>query len=68
MLPYLSGGEWVSGGVGMVREGPEKPEWSCELRDEALGHDVCRRIKSYFRVFQYECKMIKVVERKDYFE
>lgn len=51
----------------MVREGPEKPEWSCELRDEALGHDVCRRIKSYFRVFQDECKMIKVVERKDYF-
>lgn len=60
---------------GAVREGPAKPEGSRELQDEALSHDGYRRIKSRFRVvfflsfflFQDECKMIKVVERKENF-
>ena len=62
---------------GAVREGPAKPEGSRELQDEALSYDGYRRIKSLFRVvfflsfflffFQDECKMIKVVERKENF-
>lgn len=53
------------GESGTVPASPEKPEQNCEFQVEAFGRDASRRIKSYFKVFQVECKMIKVVERKD---